>query len=237
MLPPGTRRTKWRRTDSSFERDLDEVLYRLEEVPGYAPYQVQDVMRRLLRARGASAERYTTLMRLNEQLMRDVENGDVAGVEARLESGAEATHVGLDGRTTLHLAVLMSSSLQLVRLLIANGADEVVDVRTLIDMEPRGFTALLIAITNRLYDIARALLDADADPNVPSVWNGNELLPLHAAINVRSPRLVQLLLVKGADPHLATHSRPSAHAYARLQLIAQPLDTRMQKIVRLLRHV
>ena len=88
-------------------------------------------------------------MRLNEQLMRDVENGDVAGVEARLESGAEATHVGLDGRTTLHLAVLMSSSLQLVRLLIANGADEVVDVRTLIDMEPRGFTALLIAITNR----------------------------------------------------------------------------------------
>ena len=97
MLPPGTRRTKWRRTDSSFERDLDEVLYRLEEVPGYAPYQVQDVMRRLLRARGASAERYTTLMRLNEQLMRDVENGDVAGVEARLESGAEATHIGLDG--------------------------------------------------------------------------------------------------------------------------------------------
>ena len=124
-----------------------------------------------------------------------------------------------------------------MRLLLANGADEVVDVRTLIDTERRGFTVLLLTATNGSYDISRALLDAGADPNVLSLWNGNELLPLHAAIMQRLPRLVQLLLVKGADPHLATHSRPSAHAYARMQLIAQPRDTRMQKIVRLLRHV
>ncbi len=61
--------------------------------------------------------------------------------------------------------------------------------------------ALTIAIQEGYFEIAKLLLDHDANPNFK---HGNfKITPLHMAIRKSSPRLTALLLQKGADPDLA----------------------------------
>jgi len=66
---------------------------------------------------------------LGRQLMYEIEHngGDNAGVRVMLEQGAPVNYRGRGGLTPLHMAVSVSD-LELVRILLAHGADKMMEV-------------------------------------------------------------------------------------------------------------
>lgn len=69
-------------------------------------------------------------------------------------------------------------------------------------LSPGGFPALGLAVFFRHEAVARLLLDAGADVNQRS-QNTLRVAPLHAAVARGDLGLLQLLLLRGADPNLA----------------------------------
>ena len=97
-----------------------------------------------------------------------------------------------DGWTALHLAAHFGHA-DAARLLLRHGADVHARSTNPLDNEP-----LHAALPGRSLDVARALLDAGADPN--AVEHGG-FVPLHQAAEPGDLPLIQLLLDRGARPH------------------------------------
>jgi len=64
---------------------------------------------------------------------------------------------------------------------------------------PDGFTALHLAAYLGGPEVAKALLDAGADPGAVAA-NGSRVRPLHSAVAGRHPEVAALLLERGASP-------------------------------------
>jgi ankyrin repeat protein len=118
--------------------------------------------------------------------------GDVERLQELLDGDPTlATAFSSDGFTALHFAAFFGG-VQVVSLLLASGAD--------VDAHGRSWmtgTPLNSAAAGGHADVARALLDANADPDArqASGWT-----PLHSAAHNGDLELVDLLLAHGADP-------------------------------------
>jgi ankyrin repeat protein len=118
--------------------------------------------------------------------------GDVARLQAHLEADPSSlkTH-SHDGWTALHLAAHFGHA-DAARLLLRHGADVRARSTNSLDNEP-----LHAALAGRSLDVARALLDAGADPNVAE--HGG-YAPLHQAAEPGDVPLIRLLIDRGARP-------------------------------------
>ena len=104
---------------------------------------------------------------------------------------ALATTFSSDGFTALHFPAFFGG-VDAASLLLERGAD--------VDAHGRGWmtgTPLNSAAAGRHADVARALLDAGADPGARQ---GSGWAPLHSAAHNGDLEMAELLLARGADP-------------------------------------
>ncbi len=133
--------------------------------------------------------------------------GDEARAAALLEADAgAASAISDDGFTALHLASFFGH-LEIVRRLLAVGADP-----NALAKNPSRLRPLHSATARRSEPITRALLDAGADPNQAQAggWTA-----LHAAAKHGDEALVGLLLARGADRELKADDGQTAADMAR----------------------
>ena len=81
-----------------------------------------------------------------------------------------------------------------VRAAIANGAD-------VNKANNAGSMPLHRAVTNNTFDVVRCLVEAGADVNARTTGTYRDTV-LHSAIWTKDPRVIQLLLERGADPYV-----------------------------------
>jgi len=121
-------------------------------------------------------------------------SGDLAGVQAELDKGANVNAKDKNGATPLHRAAWFGHK-EIVELLIAKGAD----VNAKDDSQSSNYvgTPLNCAAWKGHKEIAELLIDNGADVNAKSDWF--ERTPLHDAIWENRKEVVELLIAKGAD--------------------------------------
>ena len=122
------------------------------------------------------------------------ESGDLAGVQAELDKGANVNAKNQNGATPLHRAAWFGHK-EIVELLIAKGAD----VNAKDDSQSSHYvgTPLNCAAWKGHKEIAELLIANGADVNAKSDWF--ERTPLHDAIWEGRKEVIELLIAKGAD--------------------------------------
>ena len=128
------------------------------------------------------------------------ESGDLAGVQAELDKGANVNAKNQNGATPLHRAAWFGHK-EIVELLIAKGAD----VNAKDDSQSSHYvgTPLNCAAWEGHKEIAELLIDNGADVNAKSDWF--ERTPLHDAIWEVHKEVIELLIAKGADVNAKDH--------------------------------
>ncbi|MFI0845578.1 ankyrin repeat domain-containing protein [Mesorhizobium sp. IMUNJ 23232] len=116
--------------------------------------------------------------------------GDVAALEALLDSGAAIDEKSPAGETAL-VAACLANRPEAVALLIKRGADVVA-------RNSRGMTALHGASYAGCTDCVRQLLVAGASPN--DAENRFKVTPFIVAAEENHPDILAMLLAAGADP-------------------------------------
>ena len=127
-------------------------------------------------------------------------SGDLAGVQAELDKGANVNAKNQNGATPLHRAAWFGHK-EIVELLIAKGAD----VNAKDDSQSSHYvgTPLNCAAWKGHKEIAELLIDNGADVNAKSDWF--ERTPLHDAIWEVHKEVIELLIAKGADVNAKDH--------------------------------
>ena len=151
-------------------------------------------------------------------LFAAIEAGDSARVRSALEADPALTRErSADGTSALRAAVYRRDAVMVEAVLGARPPVDEFDaaalgdttrLRALLDDDPEGtrrrsndgFTALHFASFFDHVDAARLLLDHGADPSAKAD-NAMGVEPLHSAAAGRAPRIVELLLARGADPN------------------------------------
>ena len=169
------------------------------------------------------------LARAESPLADLVEQGDIRGAQALLQSGANVNQPQNDGTTALLWAVYQVEE-ELVGTLLRREADPDIAnnygtaplleaarlgnlqlVNQLLDAgadpdisNPDGQTPLMLAALNGSVEIARALVNKGADVNAVEQWTGQSALIWAVARN--HPEMAEFLIESGADVHhRATH--------------------------------
>ncbi|OQR81985.1 hypothetical protein THRCLA_11235 [Thraustotheca clavata] len=93
--------------------------------------------------------------------------------------------------TAILFTAVHCNNIKFVQRLLSRGVDPNVPSKA-------GFTALLLAVARNLHDIAKELLEANADTELS---NDAGVVPLWAAYNNNDPQMFQLLLDYMADPN------------------------------------
>lgn len=141
----------------------------------------------ILGARGSGAPS------LSSTIAPELQAASLAATRILLEHGADVNAADGLGQTPLHRACLVAGKAEHIRLLLAKGA--LVDAETKLRVTP-----LSIAVQNELADSVAALLEGNANPNLP---DSNGATALHYASARGNLELVQALVRAKADPHLA----------------------------------
>ena len=115
-------------------------------------------------------------------------DGDLAGVQAELDKGADVNKKDNDGMTPLNYAAVFGEK-EIVELLLANGAD--VNVK-----DKDGVTPLFDAVATVQKEIAKLLIINGADVNVADPFS---MTPLHFAAVFGQKEITELLLAECAD--------------------------------------
>ncbi len=152
---------------------------------------------------GANADGQTALMLA-------IQAGSVPVVQMLINAGANVNAIEqFHHQTPLMWAAANENGAEMVKLLLAKGADTKVralysDWASQISSEPRaqyrptgGLTALLYAARSGCYGCVEELLDAGADPNVPTPEG---VTPMMIAIDNLHNGIAKLLLDRGANP-------------------------------------
>jgi ankyrin repeat protein len=178
---------------------------------------------------------------MNEDLADAIKTGDVAAVNALLDSHPDLLHARApNGISAITLAMYYGKP-EIARAFISRGAaldlfeacaagvfDAVRDQlpRHGADaISPDGFPVLGLACFFGHEDIARYLLDAGADPNLAAT-NSFQVRPIHAATARRSEAIVRLLLERGADPNTRQQN-----GFTALHAAAQNGDAAITKLL------
>jgi len=146
-------------------------------------------------------------------LMLAIKTGEVPVVEMLIQAGANVNTIEKFHHQTplMYAAGAPKNAGQIVKLLLAKGADVkpramYTDWPSQITSEPRaqyrptgGLTALLYAARNGCYECVDALLNAGADPNVPTPEGVSALM---LALDNDHNDVAKLLLDRGANPHV-----------------------------------
>jgi ankyrin repeat protein len=119
---------------------------------------------------------------------------------------ARASAYAADGFYPLGLAAFFGQ-LEVVRLLIAEGADVRATARNPFKVQP-----VHAAAASRNLDILRAVLEAGADPNIPQQQG---FVPLHEAASSGNREMAELLVRHGANPRLANEAGKTSIDLAR----------------------
>jgi ankyrin repeat protein len=131
-----------------------------------------------LLARGADIKAKEN-WRGQDALMWATAEGHLPVVQALIEHNADVTAASKNGYTALLFAA-RQGRLAIVETLVATGAN-------VNAAQQQGIAPLTIAIYNSHWDVAAFLLDKGADPNLATAG----FTPLHLAIQVRRPELLQ----------------------------------------------
>jgi ankyrin repeat protein len=124
-------------------------------------------------------------------------SGNISVVKALLANGASVRGASPDGYTALHAAAV-EKNVAIVELLLAAGAD--VNAKTTNGVSP------LLASVGSPYtssDVSLTLISHGADVNIA---DSEGRTPLLTAISDSSPRVVEELLKKGANPNAQSES-------------------------------
>jgi ankyrin repeat protein len=128
---------------------------------------------------------------------------DVAKVRLLLDAGAEANSKSKQEQTALLVAAANPGSIDVVRLLVAKGADPK-------ERGPFGRTALILAADANDIAMVRFFLDKGLDVNATNRTDKLGHTALMAASGQANVAIVRLLLERGADVNAATTTDPAA---------------------------
>ena len=154
-----------------------------------------------------------------ERLLDKVFEGDVEGVQAALDDGADPDAVGEPEGWSVLMRAVHKSTPEVIKLLVESGAQ-------VNRLKKGGGSALLYAAEWGKLAAASALLEAGADPNAKSnvkeasvgptgqrgTSGGN--CPIHAATWSGNVEMVKLLLEHGADPKKANEDGKTPRSIA-----------------------
>lgn len=142
---------------------------------------------------------------------------DPARVALLLERGAPVDPEPQSIRSALHRAALHK---QLDSLLLLLEAGATVDLL----LSERGESALRVAVASRAYEVARALIEAGADPRLEDSGGRSSL---EVALHMGDLALVEILLVKEQDERQAALNAPLIE---RLERMKQREDALIQML-------
>lgn len=164
-------------------------------------------------------------------LLREaIKAGNLPGVEALLEGGADPNRVDAAGDTPVHAAAFSNDPEILCAVLAHGGKPDIANPHT-------GETPLMRALLSPNPSQYEVLLDAGADPNLAGK---NDDAPLHVAARTNNGAAILRLLEKGALP-LAKNSGGATFqdyyfGYRREILNARGLEQRRQVVAWLKQH-
>ena len=124
---------------------------------------------------------------------------DVTKVRLLLEAGARASSKSKQEQPTLLVAAANPGSIEIVRLLIANGADPK-------ERGPLGRTALILSADANDLEMVKFFLEKGLEVNATNRTDKSGHTALMAASSQTNGDIVRLLLGKGADVNAATTS-------------------------------
>ncbi|MGC1523787.1 MAG: ankyrin repeat domain-containing protein [Steroidobacteraceae bacterium] len=138
----------------------------------------------------------TTLFNATNRLHEAIKKNELGKIRQLTDAGANVNELNASGYSPLHLASSSGINIEILRLLLAKGAE--VDARSK-DHRGFGFTSLIIAAGNDNLEVTAALLEAGASVN--TTRGDGMQTPLMSAAGQRAanPQLVKLLLRAGAD--------------------------------------
>jgi len=119
-----------------------------------------------------------------------LQNNDYIGVKKHLKNGADVNDAAQNGESVLAYALRARCDLDLIILLIENGAD-------IFDFDEEGVSIFDVAITYDYIDIVKYLIKQGVDVNKTS--RKSRFTPLMAAASYGRVEIAKLLLEHGAD--------------------------------------
>jgi len=149
----------------------------------------------------------------------EVRNRSITDIKQfiRANLGDRDINVQDGGWSLLHLAAIHDGNVEVVRALVAMGAN--VNVKG-----NDGITPLLYAILVGSYEIAKVLVSLEADVNA----KGNDgMSPLHAVVVPGNVELAKFLVSKGADVNAKSLVSPEGEFYTPLDFAKRKGDAAM----------
>src|SRR3990167_4753558 len=146
-------------------------------------------MEKILKILLINSVAFTLFSGPNEDLLKAAENGNLVGVEAALDAGADVNNATEGWRITALIVAAVSGHTDIVRLLLDRGANINHDNNL-------GATALIVAAENGHTDTVILLLDKGADINHATDY-GSTVLVYAARSGLTD--IVQLLLGRGMN--------------------------------------
>ncbi|MFW9846967.1 MAG: ankyrin repeat domain-containing protein [Candidatus Thorarchaeota archaeon] len=161
----------------------------------------------------------------NDALLEAAHDGDLEGVIAALERGADVEAIDGRGMKSIHWAALRGHR-EIVLALLDNGAD--INGRNSAEWSP-----IMHASMEGHLDIVRLLIERDADVNAKTYVSGTALM---FSSGNGHEEVVRTLLAAGADPSIEISGTDDENGYTALTYAIQYGQPHIAKILRALEN-